>query len=302
MPSTRWISAPAGKVRRFAARLARRAEPLPRLPFAVALAVAAVVLAVSVEWEPRPHDDIAEVTELPSASDPQVDFSGGAQGEFEVLESGFSAVEDELGDARVILGVVIRNPYDTAIISPGALDVVTVNEEGVQQVLEQFYPNPIPAGATVRLGFVLQGPIPPDGIRGLRVMTGREPSFLAPDPEELSEEARAFAVVPPMPEVELLSVEPLLSPAGYRLRYRVVSDQVLDIQLAVLFRDAEGRLLGGLPAGEDPFSFELGSAGWRTVRAGETLQEIDLHASWIPEGADIDRIEIGPRASYTYGG
>ncbi|MQM27674.1 hypothetical protein [Glycomyces albidus] len=297
MPSTRWISAPAGKVRRFAARLARRAEPLPRLPFAVALAVAAVVLAVSVEWEPRPYDDIAEVTELPSALDPEIDFSGGAQVEFEILEYGFGTVEDELGAARVIVGAVIRNPFDTAIISPGGLDITVVKDDGVESTLEKFYPNPIPAGTTMRLGFVITAPTEGVPLERLRLSTS-DPSFLAPDPEGLSEAERAYAVVPPMPDVELLSVEPLLSPEGYRLQYRVVSDQAQGILLTVLFRDAEGRLLGGLPAGEDPFSFELGSAGWRTVEEGETLQELDLHAAWIPEGADLDSVEIGPRAMY----
>jgi hypothetical protein len=276
-------------------RVARRAEPLPRLPFAVALTVAAVVLAVSVEWEPRPYDDIAEVTELPSAPDPEIDFSGGEEVELLLLEYGFSTVEDELGAARVIVGAVVRNPFDTAIISPGALDVTVVGEDGTESTLEKLYPDRIPADVDMQLGFVLTGPAEELPVERLRLSTG-EPSYLAPDPEGLSEEAREFAVVAPHPEVELLSVEPLLSPEGCRLQYRVVSDLARDIQLVVLFRDADGRLLGGLPAGQDPFSFDLGSAGWRTVKEGETLQEIDLHAAWIPEGADLDRIEIGPRA------
>ncbi|WP_157974719.1 hypothetical protein [Glycomyces dulcitolivorans] len=296
MPSTRWISAPAGRLRRFAARLARRAEPLPRLPFAVALAAAAVVLAVSVEWQPRPYDDIAEVTELPTVLEDWLDFTSGSQVEFEILEYAFSTVTDELGTERVILGAVVYNPFSTAILSPGSLDVVAQDEDGVATVVESFYPNPIPADTAVNLGFVLTGQSIASRVADLRLET-REPSFLAPDPESLSTEEREWAVVAPLPEVELLSVEPLLSPEGYRLHYRVVSEVEREIQLAVLFRDAEGELIGGLPAGEDPFSFDLGSAGWRTVNAGETVQEIDLHASWIPEGADLDMIELGPRGS-----
>jgi hypothetical protein len=296
MPSTRWISAPAGRLRRFAARLARRAEPLPRLPFAVALAAAAVVLAVSVEWQPRPYDDIAEVSELPTVLEDWLDFTSGSQVEFEILEYAFSTVTDELGTERVILGAVVYNPFSTAILSPGSLDVVAQEEDGVATVVESFYPNPIPADTAVNLGFVLTGQSIASRVADLRLET-REPSFLAPDPEGLSAEEREWAVVAPLPEVELLSVEPLLSPEGYRLHYRVVSDVEREIQLAVLFRDAEGELIGGLPAGEDPFSFDLGSAGWRTVNAGETVQEIDLHASWIPEGADLDMIELGPRGS-----
>jgi hypothetical protein len=296
MPSTRWISAPAGRLRRFAARLARRAEPLPRLPFAVALAAAAVVLAVSVEWQPRPYDDIAEVSELPTVLEDWLDFTSGSQVEFEILEYAFSTVTDELGTERVILGAVVYNPFSTAILSPGSLDVVAQDEDAVATVVESFYPNAIPADTAVNLGFVLTGQSIASRVADLRLET-REPSFLAPDPEGLSAEEREWAVVAPLPEVELLSVEPLLSPEGYRLHYRVVSDAEREIQLAVLFRDAEGTLLGGLPAGEDPFSFDLGSAGWRTVNAGETVQEIDLHASWIPEGADLDMIELGPRGS-----
>jgi hypothetical protein len=296
MPSTRWISAPAGRLRRFAARLARRAEPLPRLPFAVALAAAAVVLAVSVEWQPRPYDDIAEVSELPTALEDWLDFTSGSQVEFEILEYAFSTVTDELGTERVILGAVVYNPFSTAILSPGSLDVVAQDEDAVATVVESFYPNAIPADTAVNLGFVLTGQSIAPRVADLRLET-REPSFLAPAPEGLSAEEREWAVVAPLPEVELLSVRPLLSPEGYRLHYRVVSGEEREIQLVVLFRDAEGTLLGGLPAGEDPFSFDLGSAGWRTVNAGETVQEIDLHASWIPEGADLDRIELGPRAS-----
>ncbi|GAA1675169.1 hypothetical protein GCM10009830_22170 [Glycomyces endophyticus] len=295
MPSTRWISAAAGRLRRFAARAARRAEPLPRLPFAVALAAAAVVLAVSVEWQPRPHDDLADVSELPTGVQDWVDFTSGPQVEFEILEYGFSTVTDELGDERVILGAVLYNPFDSPIIGPGSLDVTLAGDDGgPAAVLESFYPNAIPADTAVELGFVLKSAMFEADVADLGLET-REPSFLAPDPAELTEEARDWTTVPPLPEVEVLSVDPLLSPEGYRVHYRVVSDTAREIQLAVMFRDAAGVLLGGLPAGEDPFSFELGSAGWRTVLEGETVQELDLHAAWIPEGADLDRIEIGPR-------
>ncbi|RRR97304.1 hypothetical protein [Glycomyces terrestris] len=296
MPSTRWISAPAGKARRLAARLARRAEPLPRLPFAVALAAAAAVLAVSVEWEPRPPDDIADVSELPSAPEDGIDFTAGSQVEFRILEYGFSVVVDELDQRRIILGAVVYNPFATAMVSPGSLDIVSLREDGTAAYVESFYPDPIPPDTAVQVGYVLSESMAEVPLDSLRLET-QEPSFLAPDPAELSPELREFAAVQPLPRIELLSVQPLVSPDGYRIHYRVVSETARTVQLAVLFRDAAGELIGGLPAGEDPFAFELGAAGWRTVQAGETVQEIDLHETWIPEGADLDRIEIGPRSA-----
>ncbi|SDK70881.1 hypothetical protein SAMN05216298_1284 [Glycomyces sambucus] len=295
MPSNRWIGVQAGKARRLAARAAHRLEPLPRLPFAVALAAAAVVLAVSVEWQPRPYDDIAEVSELPTAAQDWFDFTSGPQVEFQITEYGFSTVVDELGFERVILGAVVRNPFDTAIISPGSIDIVAMRDGAPATALESFYPNPIPADTSVTVGHVLSSTQLDLDPADLRLET-REPSFLSPDPAELGPDELDYGVVDPLPEITVLSVEPLLSPEGYRLHYRVVSDATREIRLAVLFRDAAGALIGGLPAAEDPFSFELGSAGWRTVMEGETVQELDLHASWIPEGADLGRTEIGPRS------
>ncbi|WP_335985933.1 hypothetical protein [Glycomyces sp. MUSA5-2] len=294
MPSTSWISAPARRLRGFASRIVRRTAPMPRLPFAVALAACAAALAVAVEWQPLPDDGIADVTELGTAPALGPDFTAGRQVEFEILEYGFSPVVDELGTPRVILGAVLRNPFDTAMLTPGSLDVWAVAADGTEDDLESFYPNPIPADTTVQLGFVLSAALFDTPIENLRV-TSREPSFLAPDPEGLTAEEQDWAFVEPLPEVAVVSVEPLLSPDGYRVHYRVVSAIEQEIRVSIMFRDEDGALIGGLPAGQDPFSFDLGSAGWRSVGAGESVQELDLHASWIPEGADLDRIEIGPR-------
>ncbi|MEU5874639.1 hypothetical protein AB0A73_24130 [Glycomyces sp. NPDC047369] len=294
MPSTRWISAPARRLRRFAARVVHRTAPMPRLPFAVALAACAAALAVAVEWQPLPDDGVADVSELGTAPALGPEFTSGAQVQFEILEYGFSPVVDELGTPRVILGAVLRNPFDTAMLTPGSLDVWAVAADGTEDDLESFYPNPIPADTTVQLGFVLSAALFDTPVENLRV-TSREPSFLAPDPEGLTADEQDWAFVEPLPEVAVVSVEPLLSPDGYRVRYRVVSAVEQEIRVSIMFRDGDGALIGGLPAGQDPFSFDLGSAGWRTVGAGESVQELDLHASWIPEGADLDRIEIGPR-------
>ncbi|MFB9660731.1 hypothetical protein ACFQS3_16750 [Glycomyces mayteni] len=294
MPKTRWISAPARGLRRLAARVVHRTAPMPRLPFAVALAACAAALAVSLEWQPLPDDGVADVSELGTAPALAPDFTSGPQVEFEILEYGFSPVVDELGTPRVILGAVLRNPYDTAMVTPGSLDVWALAADGTEDDLESFYPNPIPADTTVQLGFVLSAALFDTPVERLRV-TSREPSFLAPEPADLTPEQRDWVFVEPLPELSVLAVDPLLSPDGYRVHYSVTSAVEQEIRISIMFRDEEGTLIGGLPAGQDPFSFDLGSAGWRTVAAGESVQELDLHASWIPEGADLDRIEIGPR-------
>jgi hypothetical protein len=44
----------------------------------------------------------------------------------------------------------------------------------------------------------------------------------------------------------------------------------------------------------DPLAAHGSVGELRLVPEGESAQHFDLHASWIPAGADLDRIEVGP--------
>ncbi|WP_091040534.1 hypothetical protein [Glycomyces harbinensis] len=276
-----------------ATRVHRRAEPMPRLPFAVALAVAVVALVVALEFSPPSEQAAAEVDERPSNS-PEVQYDTGYTEEevaLEIVEFGISkVVVNDL--ERLIIGAVVRNPYDRDL-SAGALSLTAESERGDPVRIEDFYIGTIPPETSMNIGFVASGggelPVERFELKAI------EPSFLYSTTGGFGE---GMVAAPTLPEVTLLETEPLLSPDGYRLRYQVDAVEATDVQISVLFRDGEGRLLGGIPAGAEPFSrFHDGwSASYLPVEAGRTLQHVDIPTAWIPEGADPDRFEVGPSA------
>ncbi|MCD0446099.1 hypothetical protein LO763_21030 [Glycomyces sp. A-F 0318] len=292
MPSTTWFRNGARSLRRAAGRTHRRAESLPRLPFAVAFAMALVALVVAVEFRPPSEEVAVEVDEHPSDAE-EMWYGGGfptEEVELEIVEYGVSrVVVQEL--PRLVIGLVVRNPYDRDM-STGAVSLTSVTQDGNPVRIEDFYIGTIPPETTVSVGYVASGggDLPVEAMR----LEASEPAFLYDDPE--AEGADVFSPAPVLPEATLVETEPLLSPDGYRLRYRLDAPEAAEVQVTILFRDGEGRLLGGIPAGGEPFS--MFHDGWTThrfpVEEGETLHHVDVPEAWMPEGTDPDRFEVGP--------
>jgi hypothetical protein len=288
MPSTRWISGGARALRSAAGRAHRRAEPLPRLPFAVAFAAALVALVAAVEFRPASEGRTVAAEELPSGSE-----EGAAaeyvedEAELEIVEYAFSEVVVDDYE-QLLVGVVVRNPYDLDL-SAGALSITAETERGYPIRLDDFYIGTIPPLGSVSIGYAVPGgvdlPVEELRLEALELSYVYEPS---------GDAEGWFMPAAAPPEVAVAGTEPLLSPDGYRVHYRVNAPEEVDAAFSVLFRDGEGRLLGGLPAVEDPFAASEGYHTYRTVPQGESLHFFDLPREWMPEGADLDRIEISP--------
>ncbi|MEU6861477.1 hypothetical protein AB0B28_21690 [Glycomyces sp. NPDC046736] len=300
MPSISRFKRGAMTLRDFAIRVSRRIDRYPRLPFAAILAMALVVLAVAIDRPSLVDSRVVEVPEMAETAD-EVDGwtwveGEAAEAEYELLEWGASKVTVD-GKARIIVAVVLRNPYDRGMYS-GSLTIAHTREDGTDSVLEDLYLGGIPANSTMQIGQVLIS-----GVEGVDVETLRvelESSMLEPERESLSEaELEDYFPVPDLPEVRITGMEPLLSPDGYRVEYEITytEDHIGMDALSVVFRDEEGRLLGGMPVALDPFSDLLFWGASRSYPEGTSVQSLDLPASWIPEGADLDRIEIGSSLS-----
>ncbi|MCC3762345.1 hypothetical protein K3N28_04595 [Glycomyces sp. TRM65418] len=288
----RLIRRGARAVREAVARAHLRADLLPRLPFGVAIAVAAVALVVALEHDPRTDENVVTVEELPSG--PPTLYEGEyfeEEAELELLEYGFSKVTDAHGRERILAAAVVRNPHDAQLL-PGGLSIHTETASGYPRTLEDIYIGIMAPESTAAVGYVVLADV--DGIEPEDLqLKALDSTMLYPN---VSWETEEVFAPNPLPEVEFVRTEPLTSPDGYRVHFRTESAAAaVDMHLSVLFRDGEGRLLGGMPATSDPMSIESGIGGaYRAVPAGESFQHFDLHASWIPDGADLDRIEIGP--------
>jgi hypothetical protein len=291
MPVKRLIRSGARVLRDAVTRAHLRADLLPRFPFAVAIVVAAVLMVVAIEHDPKTDAATVTVDELPSG--PPEYYEGAyfeEEATLEILEHGFSKIVDESGRERVILALIVHNPHDAQLM-PGGLSIHTETPGGYPVTVEDVYLGILPPQATARIGYVLYADVEDIAVEDLK-LAPLEPSLIYPGAELETDEVY---VPDPLPEVEFLRTEPLTSPDGYRVHFRTEAPKDLgDTQLSVLFRDSEGTLIGGLPASGDPLSDEGSVGGYRVVPAGETLQHFDLHESWIPEGADLDRIEVGP--------
>jgi len=294
MPSTTWMRRAARALRDLVSRAHLRAEPLPRLPFGIAFAASLVALAAALEHTPKADERTVALTEI--ASGIQEDAEGveyfEEEAEVEIVEYGFSEVT--VGDRPwIMVGAVIRNPND-APLSVGALSITAETEQGYPVRLEDFYMGSIPPETSVSVGYVANaGTQMGDeriAVADLR-LEALEPSYVYSNSEEDGTQVSG------MPEATLLETEPLLSPDGYRLHYRLDAAEAGEAQMSVLFRDEAGRLIGGFIASADPFGFD-GAVGvmavYLPVPEGESFQYIDIAEAWIPEGADLDRIEVGP--------
>jgi hypothetical protein len=269
-----------------------RADLLPRLPFVVAVVVAAVLLIVAVEHDPKTDAATVAVDELPAGPPTfEEEVYQEEEVELEILEYGFSKITGGDGRERILAAVIIRNPHDAELM-PGTLSVRTETEGGYPVQVEDVYVGMMPPESTAKVGYVLYTDaedIDPDELK--LVETSPSMMYTGVDLEGYEEERY---LPDPFPEVELAGIEPLASPDGYRVSFRTISPStVTSAMLSVLFRDGEGRLLGGLPTTGDPLS-EDNPGGYRTLPEGEATHHFDMHESWIPEGADLDRIEVGP--------
>ncbi|HEX2145559.1 MAG TPA: hypothetical protein VHG10_13735 [Glycomyces sp.] len=272
------------------ARAHLRADPLPSLPFVIAIVVAAVALVVAIEHRPGTDAATASVSELPSGP-PKYDDEGMAAGEdaeLEIVEYGFSKVTDAAGKVWLIAGLVVHNPHDRELM-PGGFVVTTETPRGYPMQLEQIYLGSLPPRSTASFGHVIYRDVDDIAVEDLELKE-MEPATLYPQGAWRDEEW----AVDPLPDIEVVATEPLVSPDGYRLHFRSEAAVATDVQLSVLFRDDQGRLLGGIPAASEPFSFDGGSNAYRMQPEGESLQFVDVHESWIPEGADLASVEIGP--------
>lgn len=291
MPSNRWPRRLARALRDTAIHAQMRAEMLPRLPFVIALVVSAVALVVAIEH--RPGTDARTVAvEEQTSPEPEEYTDESAfteeQVELEIVEYGFSKVTLADGDEYVLVAVVVSNPYDGELV-PGGLAIFTETKRGYPVNLDTMYIGQLPPHSTAAVGYVMSVGLGEVEVEDLS-LEETDPSMLYPADYMESVEGGAIAM-DPLPSFEFTGLEPLASPSGYRLHFTAEAPAETFTQVSVLFRDGEGRLLGGLLADGGYSEYR---AAARTFPAGESEQYVDVAEEWIPEGADLDRIEISP--------
>jgi hypothetical protein len=291
MPSNRLPRRLAGALRDIATHAHMRAELLPRLPFVVALVVALVALVAAIEHRPKTDARTVAVEEQTSA-DPEEFTDEPAfteeQVELEIVESGFSKVT--VADQEYVLAaVVVDNPHDGEL-APGGLSIFTETERGYPINLDTMFIGWVPPHSTAVVGYVMSVGLAGVDVENLSIKE-TEPSMLYPSNYLDDVVGGDSYEVDMLPSFEFTGLQPLASPDGYRVRFRADAPAETDAQISVLFRDSEGKLLGGLPADT---GFDDYTGAIRTFPAGESEQYIDVTEEWIPEGADLDRIEVGP--------
>ncbi|GAB3230612.1 hypothetical protein GCM10027447_25210 [Glycomyces halotolerans] len=293
MRPTHRAAAAVSAVRDVAVRVHRRTEHLPRLPFAAALAIAVVLLAAAVESGPDPADRNREVAEmaLPDFGALYDELLAERPAEIEIVEYGFGVIVDPEGTERISVGAVLRNPTE----GPVALGRLTVTGTGRADP-PRLDSRTMAAGAEAYFGHVLS--LSPDQVEldrlGLALEDPRSLVFDTDDPlAELVFGPADFE----RPEVRIVEVVPLAVPEGHRVVFEVEVEpteysHVTGLNVDLVFRDEEGRIVGGLPVDGEPFNvYEQGS---RWAPEGVSVHHFDLAAHMIPADADLDRIQIGP--------
>jgi hypothetical protein len=288
MPSNRWPRRLACALRDTATHAHMRAEMLPRLPFVIALVVSAVALVAAIEHRPGRDARVVSVDEEPSSmpeeyTDEPAYFE--EEVEMEIVEQGFSWVTVD-GRDFVLVAAVVRNPHDGELL-PGGLSIQTRTERGYPVELDTMYLGSIPPESTAALGYAMAADADTLDLADLELGTN-EPSMLY-GADTLGTVEILPDRIDPLPTFEMGPLEPLASPTGYRVHFTAEAVSETEAQFSVLFRDSEGRLIGGLPAEVDD---EYYSTSF--LPEGESEQYVDVTEEWIPEEADLDRIEIGP--------
>ncbi|WP_100447183.1 hypothetical protein [Glycomyces xiaoerkulensis] len=263
---------------------AERLNRFGRLPFLVALAVSALLLAVAFD-----HGHFGSVDRTTAVEEiPRYDGVGSAPepkpAEVRIVESGFGTVRDDSGDERGTVGAIVRNT-GTETASAG-LRVRFEREDGTHLSLADLSLSGIPPGGQFYLGSTFQHPgmlDPSASELSLAVIEASSYGEGSPDPEEGPEPI----------EVADIDVVPLFAPAG-GVRIKFEAETRTDDSLwgaAVVFRDETGDIVGGRSAAAQP----LWDRDWdRPLPGGNSVHHLDLPEHAIPDGADLDRIEIGP--------
>lgn len=299
MRPIRWITGIAHSLRGHALRVHRRTESLPRLPFGIALGVSVLLLLMAIETSPITNTTVAEIDELTHSNEvmQSEDAYATTPATLDIVEFGFGKVMDQHGAERLSLGAVIRNPHD-ALIVPSTLTVTAVDGQGTPFTVEQIYLNPIPAESSVALGYVLL--TRPEGINESTLNIKVADAQMWAPPEDRPTDVYWYPLHGQgqrYPQIHVVDIHPLFSPEGYRVVYQVQAHEVRDypetVKIAIVFRDGQGRIIGGMPGWEDPSKDFLTTPGHRTIPPGVSLQYLDLPLSYLPEAADLNRIQIG---------
>lgn len=266
----------------------RRTDHMPRLPFLIALAVSAVLLAAAVESLSGIDERTTEVEESPTAAVEEVWYSEVDGVELELLEHGFGVIDDPDGGQRISLGAIIRNPSDAEVLVDSML-LSGLRHDG-ETTGHEFFLGVIPPRAEVTVGLVLPIRAELVDLGSLELEFGEVTSF-----EYAPEQAGGPEPATP-PEFTMLGIEPTVAPEGHRLNYEITVTGEHDYpyySVNLIFRDEEGDVVGGLPGTADPFTYAEGSFQSRRFPVGTSVQYIDLPVGHVPDGADLSRTEIG---------
>jgi hypothetical protein len=284
----------------FTSRSRRTLDARPRTPFVIAVALATLVLLAAVDWNPVAADRLREVDEIAiPAEEGEHTSENVAVGVdwLEVLEFGYSPVTGPDGQAMVALGVHFANPRDDGYLW-GSVAVTAVDDEGTTHELARMFAGIVPPGGERRIGVL----VPVDDVDPALLENGLWIEPVDMTLQEIDDDdpwPSRFWYTGPVPEIAVVASEELYVPAGVRLKYRIESgaEEELSLSTAVFFRDADGRLVGGMafdPAaryllGRDPY-FEPNSLF--TVPNGTSTRYLELRYDEIPAEADLDQVEV----------
>lgn len=259
-----------------AERLTERVEALPRPPFTVAAAAAVALLLAALAAASDPG---RVATGLAMFGEAAGETIGETVGEVAILEYGFGLVEWH-GRERLTVGAVVHNPHPTASAAVSFEITAALGEPA----LERFRISLPPGEALV--GRMLTDVAADRADDELALV-------LVSAPFEAPSEAEPSGHLPS--RFTVLATEPLISPHGHRIVYQVDSelDRAESTRPDVVFRDAEGRIVGGV-GGRDHVAEGPDSGNMIEVPPGVSTHHFHLRSEEIPEGADLSKTEIGP--------
>lgn len=271
-------------------RLAGRIEALPRPPFLAAVAAAVLLLLAALATAADPDLRVAEVGMFADPSGDAAAVEAESEGaEVVILEYGFGRIELN-GRERPTVGAVVHNPHPTAAASLRFEVAAAPGEPPV----EAFAVHDVPPDSDALVGRTLTGDAADRAGDGL-VLTLESVSFETPPPG--SPHAGHLPA-----RFTVLAIEPLLSPQGHRIVYRVDSalDRDKHVRADVVFRDADGAIVGGV-SGKDRVADGSDLDNSVGIPPGASVHHFHLRSEEIPEGADLSQTEIGSGGAFPGG-
>lgn len=269
-------------------RLLARVDRMPKAPFIAAVAAAAVLAVAAWATAPDGESDVEAVEEVTyqAATDAPSDVDPEEAAEAELIEYGFGALAVD-GEDRFGLGAVLRNPHPELPVNV-LLEAEAIDLQGQAVTVDRFRITVIAPDTEVVIG---------------RILDGDADEWEAPR-YELSVDEVSFRfdvqVPPDRPQIQfsLLEVEKTVEPEGRRLVYRAESDlnRNSSVRTSVVFRDSSGRIVGGLFGTDRPGDGSEENP-WTGVPPGESVRHFYLESGEVPEGADLDRTQLGPAGS-----